>query len=233
MKEEIYVDQPLENRVAGMVRRVSWGAIIAGLFVTVILQVILTLLGAAVGAASIDPLTEQNPAQGLATGAAIWLVASGLIALFFGAWVAGRLSGGPRRMDGLLHGVVTFSVAEVSMILLLATGLGNVIGGTGSLVNRAMGTTVGQQWQSQLEKMIPQGAAELPSSSGQHPSITPQQEQQVREVGDKAASGISRGALWAFVGMVLGLLVAAWGGWTGTASLARYDQRVTVTASSA
>jgi hypothetical protein len=233
MKEEIYVEQPVENRVSGMVRRVSWGAIISGLFVTVILQVILTLLGAAIGAASIDPLTEQNPAQGLGTGAAIWLVASGLIALFFGAWVAGRLSGGPRRMDGLLHGVVTFSVAEVSMILLLATGLGNVIGGTGSLVNRAMGTTVGQQWQSQIEKMIPQGGAELPSSSGQNPGITPQQEQQLREAGDKAASGISRGALWAFVGMVLGLLVAAWGGWAGTASLPRYDQRVTVAAGTA
>jgi hypothetical protein len=37
----------------------------------------------------------------------------------------------------------------------------------------------------------------------------------------QAAEGLSQGALWGFIALVLGLLVAAWGGWAGTASLPR------------
>src|SRR5690349_15912906 len=115
MNEELYVQEGGATARTAMVRRASWGAIFSGLFVTIIIQIILTMLGVAVGASTIQPLSEQNPMRGLGTGAAIWLVVSGLISVFVGSWVAGRLSGGPRRVDGLLHGIVTFSVAEVTM----------------------------------------------------------------------------------------------------------------------
>jgi hypothetical protein len=49
-----------------------------------------------------------------------------------------------------------------------------------------------------------------------------QTEQKAREVGDKAARGTSRAALWGFIGLLLGLLAAAWGGWTGAASIPQY-----------
>src|SRR5689334_17262416 len=127
MKEEIYIQTPGAGAPA-LMRRVSWGAIFAGLFVTIVAQMILTLLGAAIGGATIHPTTEANPTKGLAVGSAIWLVISGLISLFCGAYVAGRLSGGPRRSDGLLHGILTFSVAEVAMVLLLTTAAGALVG---------------------------------------------------------------------------------------------------------
>ena len=44
-----------------------------------------------------------------------------------------------------------------------------------------------------------------------------------------ATVSILCGALWAFIAMVLGLGVSAWGGWTGTASLPRYREREVVT----
>lgn len=227
MNDEIVVERTTENPVIGMVRRASWGSIFAGLFVTLIVQVILTLLGVAIGAATIEPLSQRNPAEGLGTATAIWLVVSGLIALFTGAWVAGRLSGGPRRMDGLLHGVVTFSVAEVAMLLLLSSGLGAIIGGAGSLVTQTMHTGAGQHIANRVEQMMPQGGSSLPDSQPQ--AVTPQQEQQLRQAGDKVATGVSKGAFWAFIGLDLGLGVAAWGGWAGTASLPRYDQHAVVT----
>jgi hypothetical protein len=46
-----------------------------------------------------------------------------------------------------------------------------------------------------------------------------QTEQKVRETGAVAAKNVSKGALWGFIGLLLGLGVAAWGGWAGTASL--------------
>jgi hypothetical protein len=44
---------------------------------------------------------------------------------------------------------------------------------------------------------------------------------QAQQAGQAVAQGISVGALGGFVALLLGLLVASWGGWVGTASLAR------------
>ena len=43
--------------------------------------------------------------------------------------------------------------------------------------------------------------------------------EKVKQVGQSAAQGISQGALWTFIALLLGMLAAAWGGWSGTASL--------------
>lgn len=69
------------------------GAVFAGIVVTLALQLILGILGLAIGANSINPLQEQNPASGLGTGTVIWFAISTLLALFSGGWVAGRLAG--------------------------------------------------------------------------------------------------------------------------------------------
>jgi hypothetical protein len=39
------------------------------------------------------------------------------------------------------------------------------------------------------------------------------------QAGQAAAHGIEQETLWAFVALILGLMVAAWGGWAGAASL--------------
>ena len=46
-----------------------------------------------------------------------------------------------------------------------------------------------------------------------------QTDQKASQVGQAAPQGIAQGALWSFIALLLGLLVAAWGGWSGTASL--------------
>src|SRR4051812_13390118 len=113
MKEEFEVStiQTAPSRV----RRASWGAIFAGTFVTIAVQLTLTLLGVAVGLATVQSLQDHSPAQNMTKSSGVWLLASGLISVWVGACVAGRLSGGPRRADGMLHGIVTWSVAMVAM----------------------------------------------------------------------------------------------------------------------
>src|SRR5262249_37942603 len=44
---------------------------------------------------------------------------------------------------------------------------------------------------------------------------------QAAQKADEAARGVSQGALWGFIALLLGLAVAAWGGWSGVASLPR------------
>jgi hypothetical protein len=311
MKEEVFVE-PAASRPPSLLRRVSWGAIFAGLLVTMVIQLMLTLLGVGIGAATIDPLKEQNPAEGLATGSAIWLIGSALISVFIGSCIAGRLSGAPRRADGLLHGVVTWSAATVLTVLFLVTAAGTILGGTGALLSRAIGAGAGaaeksggldQNAMASLENKVKQsvpgadallpptgretdlasppgeltamaqnnkelaaalakmekngGAAKSPADrdaviqmltkqgmeqerasqlvtqwDAQMQQTKQQAEQKAREVGDVAAKGTSKAALWGFAALALELAIAAWGGWAGASSLAR-GRRVETVASPA
>jgi hypothetical protein len=137
MKEQVLVENA-ELTPPSLTRRVSWGAIFAGFFVTMVVQITLTLLGAAIGIASLEPFREPHSGQKVAIASGIWLLASGLISIWVGACVAGRLCGGPQRADGLIHGIVAWSVSTCATLALLATTVGTVIGGTAALLGGAL-----------------------------------------------------------------------------------------------
>jgi len=128
----------VEETRPGMLRRISWGAVIAGVVVALVVQLILSLLGLGIGFGSIEPLQQGNPFSGLGTGALIWWVVSMLIALFLGGMTSARLAGVPRVSDSVLHGVLTFSVFTLVSFYLLTTAVGSVISGVGSLVGKTL-----------------------------------------------------------------------------------------------
>lgn len=78
MKEgRIYMDThtSIVNQVetpVGPLKRVSWGAVFARVVIAFVTMLALSLLGLAIGLGTIDPVEEQNPFAGLATGAAVW-----------------------------------------------------------------------------------------------------------------------------------------------------------------
>jgi len=257
-------------------KRISWGAIFAGLIITLVAQMTLTVLGAAIGAASIDPARDQDNMRALGTGAAIWLLATTLLSIYIGACVAGRLSGAPTTADGMLHGFVTWGTATLVATLLLTTAIGNLFGGAVSLVSKSFamagpremgvapmvsGTVRGNasgevqeaagltakdpQLGAALARMFSRGGAEqsppdrdaainlLVTNHGmtreeagsaverwsqQYQQVRTQAEQKGREIGHKAAHGISKAAVWGFLALILGAAASAWGGWSGSAS---------------
>lgn len=137
MNEEPYVPAETLTTAPSRVRRVSWGAIFAGTFVGLVFQIMFMLLGAAIGFSTLQSDQTSNSGQGMALGSAIWLLVSSLVAIWLGACVAGRLSGGPRPADGMLHGIVTWSISTLTMFALLAAGIGAVLGGAGALLGSA------------------------------------------------------------------------------------------------
>jgi hypothetical protein len=111
--------------------RVCWGAIFAGAVVVLATQLVLTLIGGAIGLAILNPATGQSPSGAtLGVGAAIWLVMSSLLSLFVGGYVAGRLGG---TFNGWLHGLATWATVTTFTLLLLATAASGLIGAASGL----------------------------------------------------------------------------------------------------
>jgi len=111
-------------------RRISWGAIIAGVVVTLGVFLMLQMLGAGIGLSTIDPASGETPsARALGIGAAIWWLIIGLISLFVGGWVAGRLGWLPHKMDRLLHGLTVWATFYAVMFFLVTTTMSAVLGG--------------------------------------------------------------------------------------------------------
>jgi hypothetical protein len=124
--------------VPGAIKRISWGAVFAGVVVAMVLQLALSLLGFGIGVGTIDPVEERDPMSGLGTGALIWWVVTMLLSLFAGGWVAGRLAGMPTTFDSILHGILTWSLFTLLTFYLLTTALGRVISGVGGIVGETL-----------------------------------------------------------------------------------------------
>ena len=129
---------PLAAGAAPLGKRISWGAVLAGAVLALVIQLSLSLLGLGIGLGTIDPLTEQNPMAGIGVGAAIWWVVTMLVSLYLGATVASRLAGMPRPTDGLLHGLLTWAVVTLLTFYLLTTAVGRIIGGVTGVAGRAL-----------------------------------------------------------------------------------------------
>ncbi len=124
--------------------RISWGAVIAGAVVAVATTILLSLLGAAMGAGSIHPLdATANDLSNYGTGAAIWEIINLALSMAFGGYVAARLSGTHSHLDGELHGVTMWGLAVLLGSVMLAQAVSGLIGlvgpGLGSVASRAVG----------------------------------------------------------------------------------------------
>lgn len=120
-------------------RRISWGAVIAGSVIVIAVHFLLSLLGLGVGMTTVDPAAGATPqATSLGIGAGVWWVVSNLIALLLGGYVAARLSGVTVRGDGIIHGVLTWAVTLLITIYLLTTAVGSIVGGAFTVVQNTV-----------------------------------------------------------------------------------------------
>lgn len=122
--------------------RIKWSAIFAGMVVGLATQMMLTLLGLAIGAWSMD-LRESQSMTGVPIGAGIWTGISMLISAFVGGYVAARMAGAYNRMDGVYHGATVWGITWLVFAWLTTTALSFMIGGVFSTLGTAI-QSVGQ-----------------------------------------------------------------------------------------
>ncbi len=116
-------------------KRISWGAIFAGTLIILVTMMLLNLLGIGIGLGTIDPTQEQRPFSGLGIGTIIWWVVSNLIAIFAGAFIAGKLAGIPMRSTGIIHGILSWCLYTIVSFWILTSAVGSLLSGVGSVIS--------------------------------------------------------------------------------------------------
>ncbi len=104
----------------------SWGAVFAGVAIATALTIWFAEVGLALNLGIIDGNSDIGTVA-LVNGI-LWVV-TGLIALFAGAWVAGRMAQARTSMEGGLHGVGVWAASAVLMLMLAFSAVGAVAGG--------------------------------------------------------------------------------------------------------
>lgn len=121
---------------------ISWGAIFAGLASGMGTYLLLALLGLAAGLTAVDPQSADPMGKApLITG--IWTSISLVLAAFIGGYVAARMSGLTRLADGMLHGLVAWSVSTLVFAFVITTSIGSIIGGAFSMIGQGAKAVAG------------------------------------------------------------------------------------------
>lgn len=189
--------------------RIHWGAILAGLVITISTELLLSALGSAVGFTTIaNSGSPRSDAGDVATGVGIWSIISLFISLFIGGWVTSRACHYINRSTATLNGAVLWATALALSAWLLASG----VSGTFGIAASNAGTLASQAQQNGVQ--VP-GVTTAQGTTGTGttttPNVNPPTAQQTRQISDAGAK-----AGWAFtLGSLLGLAAAILGASTG------------------
>jgi hypothetical protein len=179
------------------VQRFRWGAVIAGLFLAIASQILLGMLGIAVGLTAVNP-ASASPLSGVGLGAGIWTVIAALISLFVGGYAAARLGNAMNRGEGMLAGALTWATSLVLALWLV----GSVAATAASMATATPSPGARTPAPAQIRPGAPRGSLESAARRG--------------------ADDAAKGAWLTFGGACVSLLTALLGGAAGARSLDRH-----------
>src|SRR5258708_12286105 len=121
------------------VKRMSWGAVFAGLFIVFAIQLLFSLLGFGVGLRLVQPASGGGADAGnIGLGAVVWWMVTYLIALIVGCYAAAWLAGTTRSFDGALHGVGTWAMGLAVTLFLVTSAIRRLLGPPPSLLRHTL-----------------------------------------------------------------------------------------------
>ncbi|WP_168788010.1 hypothetical protein [Paraburkholderia aromaticivorans] len=194
--------------------RLSWGSVIAGVILSSIVYLIMSVLGTAIGASMLSPLSQPNPLHGFGFGSGAWVIITTVLAVFVGSYFAGRCA----PVLGWLHGLLSWAV----MALLVVYGMSSLLAGAVSTVGSVAST--GAQVSATAANQNG-GAGDLVNSAKQQVQAAvasaasaasgPEAEQNARQAAETAARAVARASWFSFAALVVGAIIAAVSGSAG------------------
>lgn len=127
---------------------ISWRAIFAGVICIISIVFLLNLLGLVFGFGTIEPSEESNPFSGLGTGTLIWWIATNVIALFAGGYVAARVGVSFYHKSGIIQGLMTWALYTFISAWLVTSAIGGIISGVGNTIGSVLSSSENQQEQT-------------------------------------------------------------------------------------
>ncbi|HET7754499.1 MAG TPA: hypothetical protein VFK85_11370 [Anaeromyxobacteraceae bacterium] len=184
----------------------SWGALFAGFFVGTGTLFLLLTFGAAVGFTAVDPRNFDSW-RNAGIGVGIWGGISAIIASFFSAWVAGRLSKAWTRLGGALHGLALWGLTWGVTMWLGAMFVGGAVAGAAGAAGQA--ATAAAQSGQVSQSDVRQGRETVRQ---QVAGAQQQLQQNAGEISQTAESTGKKGAWGAFLAALFTMLASAAGG---------------------
>jgi hypothetical protein len=173
--------------------RVRWGPVLAGLFIAISSQLVLSGIAAAIGLSTIAGSgAPRSDAPGVGSAVGIGAIVALLISLFIGGWFTARACGPINRNTALLNGAVLWATTLAISGWLLSAGVSGAFG----IVASNAGELLRQAQQSGV------------TPDAVDPNVTAQQ---ARDLASNAAT-----VGWSFaLGSLLGLVTALFGATVG------------------
>src|SRR5205085_5176277 len=108
---------------------INWSAIWVGALSALALALIISLIGAALGAHQLGPAAKIAKWSDVGVGALIFAVAGAFFSFVVGGWVAGKINGYRRAETDMLHGAIVWLVTVPMLVAFAAIGAGTLFGG--------------------------------------------------------------------------------------------------------
>jgi hypothetical protein len=193
--------------------RVSWGAVFTGVVISLVIYLVMSVLGTAIGASLLSPLSEPNPTRGFGFGSGVWLIVTTVASVFGGAYLAGRCA----PVLGWLHGLLAWAVMILFVVFEMATLMGGAVSVAGNVASAgATAAAAGSQ---------PNAGNDAITSLTQHARSTiasataaasgPQAEADARQAADTAARAVARASWFSVAALVVGAIIALGAGGLG------------------
>ncbi len=111
--------------------RLSLGAVLIGIVAAIAVQLILTWLGSGIGFSVIDLFARVSlSGTTLAVSAGVWWIVTSWIALFCGAWLAGKLIYPDRSKHEMAFGAVIWTFTTILVVFILGMAITAIVEGT-------------------------------------------------------------------------------------------------------
>jgi MFS family permease len=187
--------------------RLSWGPIFAGVILSMIVYLIMSVLGTAIGASLLAPMSKPDPLHGFGFGSGVWVIVTTVLAVFVGSYFAGRCA----PVLGWLHGLLAWAVMTLFVVYGMTSLITGAVSTAGSVA--ATGAQVGATAADQTggaNSMVNTAKQQMQAAVATAASMasSPEAGQQAREAADTAARGVARASWFSFAALIVGAIIA-------------------------
>ncbi|BCG05425.1 hypothetical protein PPGU19_099930 (plasmid) [Paraburkholderia sp. PGU19] len=189
------------------------GCRFTGVVISLVVYLLMSVLGAAIGASLLSPLSQPNPARTFGFGSGVWLIATTVVSVFAGAYFAGRCA----PVLGWMHGLLAWAVMILFVVFGMASLVGGAVGVAGNIASA--GATVGA---AASQSNAGSGAVNALAQQARNAiasvaavTSSPQAEADARQTADTATRAVARASWFSVAALAIGAVIALGAGALG------------------